>query len=237
MFDVLTKINIWGDSILKGVIYDEMRKRYAPLKENSAELVSRHMGLDIKNNARFGLTAPRAKSLLLQALDRGVDCEIAIIELGGNDSDFNWSEVAQHPDREHLPNTPLKLFRSSITDMVQALRTHGILPVLVNLPPIDAEKYFAWITRSGLDKNKLLGWLGDVQHIYRFHECYSLAVTDLARSLKCHLINVREAFLLEKNYSRYLCIDGIHPNGEGHKLMNKVFSEYARLAMTNRLEG
>lgn len=232
MFKVIKKINIWGDSILKGVIYDEIRKKYTTLKENNATLISKNTGLDIKNNARFGLTAPKARNLMLAALEKGVDCEAAIIELGGNDSDFNWAEVAQEPDKEHIPNTPLDVFRSCITDMVNALKKHNIIPVLVNLPPIDAEKYFAWITRDGLDGSRILRWLGDVQRIYRYHECYSLAITNLARTLNCHLIDVREAFLLEVNYSRYLCLDGIHPNSEGHKLMNKVFSEYVRCYCT-----
>lgn len=232
MLKSITKINIWGDSILKGVIYDESRERYTTLEESNAELLSRNMGLDIKNNARFGLTAPKAKKLMMNALEKGVDCEAAIIEFGGNDSDFNWENVAQEPEREHLPNTPLEVFRSCITDMVNALRKNNIIPVLVNLPPIDAEKYFAWITRKNLDGRKILSWLGDVQRIYRYHECYSLAATNLARTLNCNLIDIRESFLLEVNYSRYLCLDGIHPNSEGHKLMNKVFSDYIKCHCT-----
>lgn len=226
MFDVIGKINIWGDSVLKGVIFDEIRNKYTTLEDDSASLVSKDLGLEIKNNARFGLTAPKAEKLLLSALEKGVDCQTAIIELGGNDSDFNWVNVAENPDMEHQPNTTLEAFKSSITNMVEALRKHNIVPVLVNLPPIDAEKYFTWITRSGLDKDKILKWLGDVQRIYRYHECYSLAVTKLARTLNCHFIDIRSAFLLEVNYTRYLCIDGIHPNSEGHKLMNKVFNDY-----------
>ena len=226
MFDVIGKINIWGDSVLKGVIFDELRNRYTTLEDDSASLVSKDLGLEIKNNARFGLTAPKAEKLLLAALEKGVDCQTAIIELGGNDSDFNWAKVAEDPDKNHLPNTTLDAFKTSITNMVNALRKHNIVPILVDLPPIDAEKYFAWIVKNGLDKDKILNWLGDVQRIYRYHECYSLAVTKLARTLNCHFIDIREAFLLEVNYSRLLCVDGIHPNSEGHKLMNKVFSNY-----------
>ena len=226
MFDVIGKINIWGDSVLKGVIFDELRNRYTTLEDDSASLVSKDLGLEIKNNARFGLTAPKAEKLLLAALEKGVDCQTAIIELGGNDSDFNWAKVAEDPDMNHLPNTTLDVFKTSITNMVNALRKHNIVPILVDLPPIDAEKYFAWIVKNGLDKDKILNWLGDVQRIYRYHECYSLAVTKLARTLNCHFIDIREAFLLEVNYSRLLCVDGIHPNSEGHKLMNKVFSNY-----------
>jgi len=228
MFNTIKKINIWGDSVLKGVIYDEGRKRYTTLKDDGTALISRDMGLDIKNNARFGLTAPKAMKLMLAALEKGMDCQVAIIEFGGNDCDYNWANIADHPEEDHKPNTPLDIFRSCITDMVNALRKNNIIPILVNLPPLDAEKYFSWITRNGLDREKILNYLGDIQHIYRHHESYSLAVTSLARSLNCHLIDIREAFLQESNYSQYLCIDGIHPNIEGHKLMNKTFIEYAQ---------
>lgn len=228
MFKTISKINIWGDSVLKGVVYDENSNKYITIEDNSASLISRDIGLDIKNNARFGLTAPKALKLLQASLDRGVDCEAAVIELGGNDCDLNWENVANYPEENHLPKTPIETFRSCITDMVNALRKNNIIPILVSLPPLDAEKYFAWITRNGLDGTRILKWLGDVQHIYRHHECYSLQITNLARTLNCQFIDIREAFLMASDYRRYLCIDGIHPNKEGHKLMKKVFCDYAQ---------
>ncbi len=226
MFKCVKKIEVWGDSVLKGVIYDEQRQKYTRLDTNNSILDLNRLGFDIKNNARFGMTATKAKNLMMGALEKGVDCQAAIIEFGGNDCDYRWNEVAADPDGNHLPNTRLESFKECITDMVNALRRHGITPVLVNLPPIDAEKYFAWISR-GLSKENILKWLGDIQRIYRHHECYSLAIMKLAQSLSCDLIDVREPFLLAKNYSRFLCEDGIHPNSEGHHIMNRAFVEYA----------
>lgn len=228
MFDVIGKIGIWGDSVLRGIIYDEKKNKYTTLEENSASLISRDMGLDIKNNSRFGCTAPKALRLLEASLAKGFDCEVAIIELGGNDCDYNWEEVAANPDEDHQPNTPLDVFRSSITEMVNKVREKNIVPILVNLPPLDPERYFSWITKSGLDGSKILSWLGDVQRIYRHHERYSLAIMNLARTLNCHMIDIRDAFLKEPDYRRYLCLDGIHPNSEGHKLMERAFREYAK---------
>jgi len=228
MFDVIGKIGIWGDSVLRGIIYDENKKKYTTLEDNSASLISRDMGLDIRNNSRFGCTAPKALRLLEASLEKGFDCEVAIIELGGNDCDYNWEEVAAHPENDHQPNTPIDVFKNCITEMVSKVREKNIIPILVNLPPLDAERYLSWITRNGLDRNKILGWLGDVQHIYRHHERYSLAIMNLARSLNCHLIDIRDVFLKEHDYNRYLCIDGIHPNSDGHKLMEMAFRDYAK---------
>lgn len=62
-----------------------------------------------------------------------------------------------------------------------------------------------------------------MNRIYYWQEQYSKRVEELAAENKVELIDVRETFLKEKEYSKYLCIDGIHPNKEGHKLIaNKV---------------
>ena len=46
--------------------------------------------------------------------------------------------------------------------MIQTLREKGIEPVLANLHPIDAVKYFDWITKDGLSKEAIMKWLKDV---------------------------------------------------------------------------
>lgn len=227
VFKMINKIEVWGDSVLKGIIYDESRQKYKRLDQNTALDKMAEMGLNVKNNTRFGMTAPKARNLMLGALEKGVDAECAIIEFGGNDCDFKWSEVSQNPDLDHQPNTPLDVFKKCIADMVQAFRDHGIKPILMNLPPINSERYFDWISR-GLDAGAILKWLGDKELIYRHHECYSLTLMNLAKSMSCDFIDVRQPFLLVRDYYNYLCEDGIHPNEKGYKLMNQAIAEYAQ---------
>jgi len=235
MINIIKRVEIWGDSVLKGVIYDEICKKYRRIETNQLMNKITGLGVDVKNNSKFGMTAPKAKKLMLNALEKGIDAEAAIIEFGGNDCDFKWAEVAAAPDKEHLPNTPLSVFKECITDMVMALRQHGIKPILVNLPPIHAGKYFNWITR-GLDASAILRWLGDKELIYRHHESYSLAIVDLAQSLSCNYIDVRQPFLLKRDYYNYLCEDGIHPNERGYALINQTFTDYIK-AIMQRLYG
>jgi len=224
--EAIKKIEVWGDSLLKGIVYDPQRKKYTRLEESNAVFSLEEMGLTIKNNAHFGMTAPKARKLMEKALEKGVDCQYAVIVFGGNYCDFNWREVAANPGGEHFPNTTLEEFKNCITDMVNLTRKKGITPVLVNLPPIDPRRYFTWISR-GLNARNIITWLGDVQHIYRFHEGYSLAIMTLANKLGCELIDVRQPFLAQKQYCRFLCEDGIHPNQEGHLLMKKAFNAFA----------
>lgn len=220
-------IGIWGDSLLQGVVLDEKQGRYSILENNCAVAVAKKTGFIVSNNSRFGCTAPKGMKSLSRALESDTEFSAAIIEFGGNDCDFNWEEVAAAPDGEHIPKTPLDAFAQCYSDMIEALKAKGIAPVLVSLPPLDAERYFDWVTRNGLNRDNILHWLGDVQHIYRWHERYSNAVQALARRFACRFVDVRDAFLSRRDYQNYICADGIHPNRLGHALMENVFCEYA----------
>ena len=81
--------------------------------------------------------------------------------------------------------------------------------VLVVPPPIDA------IFRVGvsLDPRAILKYLGDVQRIYRWQERYALAVAEIGSKLGCTLLNLREAFLVARDFKSLLCVDGIHHAG------------------------
>lgn len=227
MFEKIRRIDVWGDSVLKGVIYDKSRGKYTRLREENAVYALKNLGLDIRNNSHFGLTAPKARDMMFRALEQGIDSQAAVIEFGGNDCDFNWKEVSEHPEKEHRCHTPLDLFKQCIIDMVNLLRKKNIRPVLMNLPPIDSVRYFKWISRD-LNAKNILNWLGDVHRIYRHHECYNLCIMSLAGSLGCDLIDVRQPFLMQKNYTRFLCEDGIHPNQDGHALIRSVMSDYVK---------
>jgi lysophospholipase L1-like esterase len=228
MRKLLETIGIWGDSLLQGVVLDEKQGRYSILEDNCAAAVARKTGLTITNNSKFGCTAPKGMRFLNKALETETEFSAAIIEFGGNDCDMKWEELSASPDIAHGPNTPLDQFISCYTDMITALKGKGVTPVLVSLPPLHAQRYFDWVTRNGLNRENVLKCLGDVQYIYRWHERYSLAISALALKFSCRLIDVRDAFLSERDYQKYLCADGIHPNREGHALMGTVFCEYAK---------
>lgn len=223
----MDKIGIWGDSLLQGVVLDEKLGKYSILENNCAVSLARKIGINISNNSRFGCTAPKGLMSLNRALQSDVEFSAAIIEFGGNDCDMKWEELSASPDIEHGPKTPLYQFISCYTDMIASIKAKGITPVLMSLPPLDAQRYFDWVTRNGLNKENVLKCLGDVQYIYRWHERYSLAVSALARKFSCHFIDIRDAFLSERDYQKYLCADGIHPNQQGHALMERAFYEYA----------
>lgn len=219
-------VAVWGDSVMRGVVYNEEKDRYALLSETSADAASRRLGLALVNRARMGCTVTKGLSILKKDLQAGVGGAAALIEFGGNDCDYDWAQVAAAPEADHQPKTPLALFTAQLREMVRLVREKGILPVMMTLPPIDAQRYFRFFTRNGLNKENILRWLGDVQHIYRWHERYNAAVVQVAEECGVPLAGVREAFLCERRVGDLLCADGIHPNRQGHALIETVLEKF-----------
>ena len=165
------------------------------------------------------------KAVLQRDLDKGLDCDLALLEFGGNDCDHNWLEVAQAPEDEHLPNTPLPKFLDTIKQMILSIKARGIQPVLMTLPPLDAEKYLSCIGRKGADTAAVLSWLGDVQMIYRWQEMYSNAIAQLAARLDLPLLDIRSRFLSRRDYGSLIARDGIHLTRQGYELIYGAFRE------------
>ncbi len=227
MLDLRKTIGVWGDSVLKGVIFDEIRGSYQLLANSCGALISNTLGLTILNKSRFGCTVDKGLQNLEKSLEKGLDCDYILLEYGGNDCDFDWPTVAANPDLPHQPHVPLPQFKQQMQAMIDLVRANGIEPMLMSLPPISGEGYLDFLCGKGLERQQLLRFLGDAQRIYRFHESYSLAATSLALQNKCLYAPVREAFLAARNAPALLCSDGIHPNADGHRLMQQVFTEMA----------
>ena len=180
--------------------------------------------MQVHNYARMGSTARDGLQRMTEdRMERG---GVAVIEFGGNDCDMDWKAVSRDPDGKHEARLPLNQFKTTLQALVERSRLNGMEPVLVTPPPIDAARYFRWVSR-GLDAANILRYLGDVQHIYRWQERYAHAVTAVANRTGARLIDLRDAFLAETHVDRLLCADGIHPNERGYRMMSDV----ARMAL------
>lgn len=227
MLNLKRTVAIWGDSILKGVIFDETRGAYELLADNCATLVSRGLGMTIINKSRFGCTIEKGYAPLEKNLQSGLACDAVLLEYGGNDCDFDWADVSADPDKPHQPHTEIARFRHVLQQMIDLLRANRIEPLLMSLPPIVGDRYLDFLVSKGLDRQNLLRFLGDPHQIYRWHESYSMAVTQLAAQNHCLYAPVREAFLVRRGSPDLICADGLHPNEAGHLLMQTVFTEMA----------
>lgn len=211
-------VDFFGDSIGRGVVYDNDSGKYCFTRESFVNLVCEKFNLVINNFSKFGCTVTKGLGIIKKKMPEN-NCDIAVVEYGGNDSDFKWAEIASNPAGLHLPNTPLDEFGRNYEEIIDTIRASGKQPVIMNLPPIDAQRYFKWFTRD-INGDNVLEWLkGDTQYIYRFHEMYNMRVCTIAARKNVLLIDIRSALLEKVDYREYLCDDGIHLNEKGHLLV------------------
>jgi acyl-CoA thioesterase-1 len=220
------KIDIFGDSVMKGVVLEPESDRYCALPDDNLRSLEERFNVVITNRSKFGCTCAKGKLLLSRFMAKGLDCDWVLLEYGGNDCNFRWEEVAAAPDKEHYPVTDYTEFIKTNEEMVEALKKAGIRPVLMTLPPVDAEKYLNYLSRQGLNTDNVLRWLGDAQMIYRYQEMYSNGIVKLAAKLGTKLLDVRRYFLDKRIFKSLLCRDGLHPNREGHALIYKALGDF-----------
>ena len=219
-------ITLYGDSILKGVLLEE--GKYKMNRSWEQRLAAEH-GVVIRNRARFGCTIGKALGLIEK------DCaahwpegELALLEFGGNDCDFNWKEVSADPEKEHFPMSRIEDFVETYTNIIREIKSLGKIPVLLSLPPIDSNRYFNQISK-GLSAENILKWMeGNRQFITNWHERYNIEIFKLAIAEEVPVIDITSVFLEHKNYSHYLCEDGIHPNEKGQKLIAEAIKAHVK---------
>ncbi len=222
------RLVIYGDSITKGIVFDEKQEKYVKTKESFADILTKEFRGMIHAVGKFGNTIIGATEKL-QNLVLKKNPDIVLLEFGGNDCDFDWEEIARHPLHEHTPKTDLNVFREKLINIIEILRNKNIIPVLMSLPPLDADRYFKWISKNDSDCGKnILTWLESISRIYWWHERYNAAILNIAEETNTQFIDVRGAFLQKDDFRKYICPDGIHPNEQGHELIATKIIEYTR---------
>ncbi|NLF80011.1 MAG: SGNH/GDSL hydrolase family protein [Clostridia bacterium] len=212
------KAAIFGDSIMRGMYWDEEAAKYQIWHNDFLGDIEAAGGFELVNHALVGSTVERGRANFDKVVAKGLDCQLLLLEYGGNDCDFDWAGIAEQADREHQPKTPLQAFEKAYAGLITKARSLHMKPVLMTLPPIDAHKYFAWFSRK-LNPEPLLHWLGDINIIYRHQELYSLAVARLAAAFSCPLIDLRSAYLPQHKLDGLIGVDGIHPTPAGYQLI------------------
>lgn len=224
------RITVFGDSIPKGLYLAQ--GRVARVEKNAVTLTAERFGLDINNFSIYGQTLKKCyeKGHFERWLSQRQDGrEIPVISLGGNDSDYDWAKVAEQPEAEHMPFTPLGEFVTILDKVIRMLKNAGASPVFTLLPPIDSQRYFENVIARRADGQKVLLFLhGDVTNIARHQECYSAAIARKASEHGCECIDIRTPLLWERDYLAYLADDGVHPNGKGHGVIAETVAEYIR---------
>ena len=182
--------------------------------------LNREAGCEVSNYAVMGSTTEQGlKRMQEQTLTPG---GLAVIEFGGNDCDQDWSAACEHPEFPQRGKVPLEQFGENLREMVRKARRAGMMPLLVTPPPLVAKRYFDWVSKN-LDPARILNYLGDVEHIYRWQERYAMMIAKVAGEECAKLLDVRDMFLSLARFNDYMCVDGIHPNAKGQAVLYEGF--------------
>lgn len=222
----INRISVWGDSILKGAVTGkDSGHLFDIIEENSLSIASEKLGFELDNQSVFGSTVIKTQRRLNRSLEKEIQCDLGIIESGGNDCDYDWTAVSEKPDEEHSPRVPLDEFIRIISEMVSALRKKHITPLVMTMPPLVPDFWFEHICR-GHDRNNILKFLGGApDRLYRNHELYNLTLMRYCFEHDVQFVDMRLAMLEADDYRNLMCRDGIHPNEDGYRYMAGIWEK------------
>ncbi len=112
--------------------------------------------------------------------------------------------------------------------MIDAVREAGSNPILLSLPPIDAQKD----TLHGFLKGRALKTFSNGSGMWSIFtggtDVLSGGIrTEPGKECSSHQYYFNN-LLEERNYHSFICDDGIHLNESGHRLVYQVLSDYIR---------
>lgn len=227
------KLVALGDSIIKGVLVQSEgeRSRYSLADKSIVECCAEKLGGESLNLGKMGCTIEAGERILNRYLDKMSGAQYVLLEYGGNDSDYNWQEIAEAPEKEHFPRTRLEVFEQVYERVINKIKEMGAIPLVLSLPPMDAERYFAFFSQKWEDgfRANVMRWLGgSTNTIMSGHELYNLATMRVAQRTGVQWIDVTSELLKDHNYRAYLCDDGIHPNERGQRMIAEAVLQSLR---------
>jgi lysophospholipase L1-like esterase len=227
------KLVALGDSVIKGVILDsvEGRGRYSLADKSIVDRCAECLGVEGVNLGKMGCTIEAGERILDRFTDRVTGARFVLLECGGNDSDYDWKAIAEAPSDKHLARTPIEVFESVYERVVNKVKELGAIPLVLSLPPMDAQRYFEFFSNgwSQERKDNVLRWLGgSTNTIMSGHELYNLATMRVAQRTGAQWIDVTSGLLKDNHFRDYLCDDGIHPNEMGQRKMAEAIMSALR---------
>ncbi|MBO4454000.1 MAG: hypothetical protein J5761_02970 [Paludibacteraceae bacterium] len=145
-----------------------------------------------------------------------------------NGLQYDWKAIAANPSAKHEPKMDLVAYKALYINKIAQARACGQEPVLVSLPIMDENRYFAHITHGMTmqERKNVLYWLGGkTERLRNIHAQYNLLLFRLA-SLQCvHIIDVTSPMLACTRFDELLEADGITLSAEGQALVNQEMTK------------
>ena len=214
------KLVIFGDSIAKGVMFQD--GRYHLCRGHDFDALAQQ-GVEVRNFAKMGACTDTGLAIAKKRLESCRDAQVLLF-FGGNDCDFDWQAVSDHPDGVHLPKIPAEQFLENYRALMDLVRQTASRVWLSSLVPLEAHRFLDHVSQ-GRSRENILTWLGDTDHIFRWQEYYNDLVCKLAWELSCPLLELRPEFLKDPAFPALLSMDGIHPTQKGHDVIHRCVAE------------
>ena len=136
---------------------------------------------------------------------------------------YNWKAIALNPSGHHEPQIDLVAYKALYINKIAQARACGQEPVLVSLPIMDENRYFAHIT-SGMsmqERKNILYWLGGkTERLRNIHALYNLALFRLAAQHCVHIVDITSPMLASAHYEALLNQDGVTLSPAGEALVD-----------------
>lgn len=214
---------VFGDSIPKGIIYENGKIRRA--KVCAVDILSEYYKFDnVKNYSVYGQTLTRLMSRgiiddYLKTVNLS-DKNYAAVCIGGNDADYDWRLIAKDPLKAYPSVTPIEEYACMLDLAVKKLIGAGHEVLLLTLPPVYSQLYFSNVISKIADGDSIMRFLsGDVSNIYRHQELFNYEVIKCAYNNGVRLIDIRSALLNDRDCCFKYCLDGVHPNELGQSFI------------------
>lgn len=212
------KILCFGDSLTRGVTF--INGRLKILKNNYPKMLQnlfneQHKEVQVVNKGVFNDNS----DLLINRLEYDVleeSPDIVIIEVGGNDCDFPWADVAKRERDEYEATVPLDRYKENLIAMVNKIKDQGMTPILSTLPPLDPVRYYNRIIDNF--SNHVSDWICRVGGIEHWHSQYNRALKQVAQELGVMVIDVRSAIKRAGDLKDLISDDGIHLTEKGYEV-------------------
>ena len=216
------KILCFGDSLTRGVSF--INGRLKILKNNYPKILQELLKKSSKGEEDIQVINKGVfndnSDLLIARLEGDVIEErpdYVIIEIGGNDCDFAWSEVAKKPNDKHDAKVPLDRYISNLKSILIKVKGEGITPILSTLPPLDPVRYYNRITDNF--SPQVSNWICKVGGIEHWHSNYNRAIKIVAEELDVLVIDVRHAIKCAGDFKELISDDGIHLTEKGYEVL------------------
>lgn len=213
------RIICFGDSVTRGITF--LNGRFKIIRNNYPALLQKGLGEKdvVINKGVFNDNS----DCLLKRLDEDVldlHPDLVLINIGGNDCNFRWDQVARLPEEEHIPVVPLNRYLNNIKLITEKISSSGSMPVLLSLLPLDPVRYYqALMTHYSQNIGHWISCCGGIEH---WHGMYNRSLKELADKLHVTLFDLRTAFKKKGDLSELINEDGLHPTATGYQAMAEI---------------